>query len=86
MEYINRLKNVISQEEDLELLHELKFFPVFMGCVDHGSDKDLHADQSWSISKNNGIIQIFRLGFPGKRRKILLRYKFKDIKSIKLRQ
>ena len=55
MQNINRLKNVISQEDDLELLHELRDFPVFMGCVDHGSDKDLHVDQSWSISSNNGI-------------------------------
>ena len=61
MKHINRLKNVISQEEDLELLHELKNFPVFMGCVDHESDKDLYADQSWSISSNNGIIQLNKL-------------------------
>ena len=61
MEHINRLKNVISQEEDLELLHELKNFPVFMGCVDHESDKDLHADQSWSISSSNGVIQLNKL-------------------------
>lgn len=61
MEHINRLKNVISQEEDLEPLHELKNFPVFMGCVDHESDKDLHANQSWSISSNNGIIQLNKL-------------------------
>ena len=61
MQNINRLKNVISQEDDLELLHELRDFPVFMGCVDHGSDKDLHVDQSWSISSNNGIIQLNKL-------------------------
>ena len=58
MQNISRLKNVISQEDDLELLHELKNFPVFMGCVDHGSNEDLCADQSWSISSNNGIIFI----------------------------
>ena len=61
MQNIERNKNVISQEGDLELLHELKNFPVFMGCVDNGSDKDLHADQSWSISTNNGIIQLNKL-------------------------
>lgn len=37
-----------------------------------------------SYDKKTGIIQIFRLGFPGKRRKILLRYSLKEIKSIKL--
>ena len=61
MQNISRLKNVISQEDDLELLHELKNFPVFMGCVDHGSNEDLCADQSWSISSNNGIIQLNKL-------------------------
>ena len=61
MQSIDRFKNVISQEGDLELLHELKNFPVFMGCVDHGRDKDLNADQSWSISTNNGIIQLNKL-------------------------
>jgi 2-polyprenyl-3-methyl-5-hydroxy-6-metoxy-1,4-benzoquinol methylase len=61
MKNVSRLKNVISQEDDLTLLHELKDFPVFMGCVDHGADKDLHADQSWSISSNNGIIQLNKL-------------------------
>ena len=61
MQNISRLKNVISQEDDLELLHELKNFPVFMGCVDHGIKEDLCADQSWSISSNNGIIQLNKL-------------------------
>ena len=61
MKNISRLKNVISQEDDLELLHELKNFPVFMGCVDHGIKEDLCADQSWSISSNNGIIQLNKL-------------------------
>lgn len=37
-----------------------------------------------SYDKENGVVQIFRLGFPGKRRKILLRYPIKEIKSIKL--
>lgn len=58
MEQIIRLKNVINQKEDLILLHELKEFPVFMGCVDDDIRKDLRADQSWSISPDNGIIQL----------------------------
>lgn len=37
-----------------------------------------------SYDTNSGAIEIFRLGFPGKRRKILLQYKIQDIKSIKL--
>ena len=37
-----------------------------------------------SYDKKTGSIHIFRLGFPGKRRKILLQYKIQEIKSIKL--
>ncbi len=37
-----------------------------------------------SYDKMSGLIQVFRLGFPGRTRKILLQYKFQDIKSIKL--
>ena len=58
MEQVIRLENVINQKKDLVLLHELKEFPVFMGCVDNDIGKDLRADQSWSISPSNGIIQL----------------------------
>nr|YP_009402801.1 photosystem I assembly protein [Compsopogon caeruleus]ARX96150.1 photosystem I assembly protein [Compsopogon caeruleus] len=34
--------------------------------------------------KDNGYIEIFRLGFPGKNRKISLRYKIQEIQSIKV--
>ena len=34
--------------------------------------------------KDKREIQIFRLGFPGKKREIYLKYIFKDIKSVKL--
>nr|BDA97725.1 photosystem I assembly protein Ycf4 [Rhodomonas sp. NIES-698] len=37
-----------------------------------------------SYNKEKGIVKIFRLGFPGKRRSILLQYKIQEIKSIKL--
>nr|BDA98248.1 photosystem I assembly protein Ycf4 [Rhodomonas sp. NIES-1006] len=37
-----------------------------------------------AYNKETGAIQIFRLGFPGKRRKILLQYKIQEVKSIKL--
>ena len=61
MELIERKSDVLTGEGALEHLHTFANFPVFMGCVDHESDKDLHADQSWSISKNNGIIQLNKL-------------------------
>jgi len=56
MELVSRSKNVISQSKDLEVLHSLNSFPVFMGCVEHDESKDLHADLSWAISPNNGIL------------------------------
>ena len=37
-----------------------------------------------AYDKGSGTIQIFRLGFPGKRRKILLQYKIQEAKSIRL--
>jgi hypothetical protein len=58
MDQVIRLENVINQKKDLVLLHELKEFPVFMGCVDNDISKDLRVDQSWSISPDNGIIQL----------------------------
>ena len=32
-----------------------------MGCVEHDESKDLHADLSWAISPNNGILQLISL-------------------------
>jgi SAM-dependent methyltransferase len=32
-----------------------------MGCVEHDESKDLHADISWAISPNNGILQLISL-------------------------
>ena len=61
MELVSRSKNVISQSKDLEILHSLNSFPVFMGCVEHDESKDLHADISWAISPNNGILQLISL-------------------------
>ena len=58
MKQLLRLENVINQKKDLILLHELKEFPVFMGCVEDDISQDLFADQSWSISPDNGIIQL----------------------------
>ena len=61
MELVSRSKNVISQSKDLEVLHSVNSFPIFMGCVEHDESKDLHADISWAISPNNGILQLISL-------------------------
>ena len=41
MNYINRNKDVILGNNDLEDLYTFNDFPVFMGCVDTPPDKDL---------------------------------------------
>ena len=64
MELVSRSKNVISQSKDLEVLHSLNSFPVFMGCVEHDESKDLHADLSWAISPNNGICLLYTSPSP----------------------
>ena len=61
MELVSRSKNVISQSKDLKVLHSLNSFPVFMGCVEHDESRDLHADITWAISPNNGILQLISL-------------------------
>lgn len=61
MQLIPRIKNVVDEREDLITLHELKNFPVFMGCVLHDSGDDICADMTWAISKHTGIIQLTEL-------------------------
>ena len=61
MKMVNRNKNVIDGYQNLDILHTLKQFPVFMGCVGHDKEQDLHADMEWAISQNNGIIQLQKL-------------------------
>lgn len=61
MDTIERTRSVIDQSSELETLHTLKNFPVFMGCVDHPRDKDLVADQTWDICRSTGVIQLRRL-------------------------
>jgi len=61
MKLIPRFQNVVDQREDLLIIHELKNFPVFMGCVEHGPEDDICADMTWTISENTGIIQLNKL-------------------------
>jgi hypothetical protein len=61
METIERTRSVIDQSGELETLHTLKDFPVFMGCVDHPRDEDLVADQTWDICRHTGVIQLKHL-------------------------
>ena len=58
MNYIQRDKDVITGEANLEHLYTFKDFPVFMGCTDQPKEKDLVADMSWHISPSSGMIQL----------------------------
>lgn len=61
MNYIERSKCVISGDPDLELLHSLKDFPVFMGSVKHPERDDITFDMDWYISPKSGLIQLKKL-------------------------
>jgi Methyltransferase domain len=56
-----RTIDVVTGETNLEDLHSLADFPVFMGSVEHERSEDLVADMSWSISRNSGLIQLKKL-------------------------
>jgi hypothetical protein len=57
---VERNKCVLSGVEDLELILEIKNFPICMCAVDKGSEdeQDFSSDMKWWISKNTGIIQL----------------------------
>ena len=58
MNYIDRDKDIVFQNNDLEPLYTFKQFPVFMGCTDQPADADILADMNWNISKKSGMIQL----------------------------
>ena len=54
-----RINDVITNENDLELIYSFKNFPIFMSVVDDiKKDNDLLFDLSWHISKKSGCIQL----------------------------
>ena len=57
---LKRTKCVISGME-IEELHRLKNFPVFMGCTEQSSEEDLVTDLVWGINRESGLIQLMEL-------------------------
>lgn len=55
---IERNKDVITGNEDLEFLYSFKDFPIFMGCVDTPINDDIKADMNWWISRSSGCVQL----------------------------
>lgn len=61
MKLIERTYDVVTGSTDLEDLHSLPNFPVFMGSVTHDQIDDVVSDMSWSISRQSGLIQLKNL-------------------------
>lgn len=58
---IQRSSCAITGNKDLENLHEIKRFPVFMGCVRTPASQDVVGNMCWSISRTSGLIQLSSL-------------------------
>jgi len=58
---INRKKCAVTGVADLEYLHSMKQFPLFMGCTSQKSEKDSLIDMEWKISRTSGLIQLSKL-------------------------
>ncbi len=61
MKIIKRNRCVVTDKKDLEELFTFPQFPIFMGCVSHNIDEDIHQDMEWVISKDSGLIQLSKL-------------------------
>ena len=61
MQFIERTKDVVTGSSNIEDLHTVPNFPVFMGSVEHDFSEDLVADMSWSISRDSGLIYLKKL-------------------------
>lgn len=56
-----RQNSIITGQESLDFLFELKSFPAFIGCTSMPKADDIFADMTWMICKSSGIIQLKNL-------------------------
>ena len=61
MKLIIRNKYIITGSKNIEELHSLMEYPVFMGCVDQDQKFDIKVEQTWVICKDSGVIQLKKL-------------------------
>ena len=61
MELIIRKNDIIFGTSDLEVLHSIEKFPIFMGCTEEPPETDKFAEQTWVICPRNGTIQLEKL-------------------------
>ena len=52
-----RTKDIITQNEDLELLFTFEKFPVLMTCTNQDQSLDVKANLEFAISKSSGMVQ-----------------------------
>jgi len=58
MNLIKREQCAVTGNKDLEPLHCLENFPIFMGCLSSSKADDKSANMSWTISRGSGLIQL----------------------------
>lgn len=61
MKVIERTFDVVTGDANMEDLHTMLDFPVFMGCVDHSEDQDICSELTWQISRTSGFLQLKKL-------------------------
>ena len=61
MKLIERSFDAITGDQNMDDLHTMYDFPVFMGCVDHSQDQDVRAELTWQINKTSGFLQLKKL-------------------------
>jgi hypothetical protein len=61
MDVIERSFDVVTGDPNMEDLHSMLNFPVFMGCVDHPKDEDICSELIWQINKTSGFLQLKKL-------------------------
>lgn len=55
---LERKEDTVFSSKQLEELHHINAFPVFMGCTDQDPSEDICAPQTWQISKTTGVLQL----------------------------
>lgn len=58
MKLLERNLDLLTGSSNMEDLHSMRNFPIFMGCVEHSESEDIVADLTWQISKDSGFIQL----------------------------
>lgn len=61
MKNLIRKRDILNYSKNLEQIHKIKKFPVFMGAVTHPEKEDILSDMIWEIGTDTGMIQLKKL-------------------------